>query len=150
MYAGPTGEAVMERLTPQRAAIMEYLDGNTSHPSADDIYRAVRKRLPMISLATVYNTLEVLAREGTVQKLDIDPARKRYDPDTSLHHHLICTACGSVVDVRGDYRLHVPPRQRAGYRIDRSHVDFYGVCPRCRDRGEDRRRSPNRRTGRER
>ena len=78
------------KLTPQRAAIFEYLDGNKSHPSAEDIYLEIKKRYPMISFATVYKTLEALKSRGDILELSVDPERRRYDPDTGPHHHLIC------------------------------------------------------------
>ncbi len=85
------------RLTPQRIAILDYLDGNKSHPSAEDIYRAVAKKFPTISLATVYNTLSALARRGQLLKLTIDPSKARYDPNTFPHHHLICNVCKTTL-----------------------------------------------------
>ncbi|GBE58044.1 peroxide operon regulator [bacterium BMS3Abin01] len=123
----------MTRLTPQRAAILEYLDGNTDHPSAEDIYRAVRRRYPMISLATVYNTLDALKQEDAVMELSIDTARKRYDPDTRPHNHLICTTCKRIVDIRVRLPLRLPKSEQSGFKITGKHVEFYGLCPDCQD-----------------
>jgi len=122
--------------TPQRLAILEYLEGNTSHPSAEDVYRHVRRRFPTISLATVYKTLETLRDRGYVRELAIDPARRRYDPDTSEHHHLICTACRRVVDIASPVALSVPAEGLCGFELLGSHVEFYGLCPSCRGAGD--------------
>ncbi|MGZ6236918.1 MAG: Fur family transcriptional regulator, partial [Syntrophales bacterium] len=65
------------RLTPQRLAILEYLEGNKSHPSASDIYKAVSETHPMMSFATVYNTLDSLKEKKQVLELSIDPQKKR-------------------------------------------------------------------------
>ncbi len=94
--------------TPQRLAILDYLEGNTSHPSAEDIYRAVSKRYQSLSVATVYNTVNTLAKTGALRELTIDPERKRYDPDTSGHHHLICALCGMIVDVPEGIAVDLP------------------------------------------
>ncbi|HVP77525.1 MAG TPA: transcriptional repressor [Thermodesulfobacteriota bacterium] len=116
------------RLTPQRMAIFDYLEGNKSHPSADDIYRAVAKKFPTISLATIYNTLSALERRGKLLKLTIDPSKARYDPNTCPHHHLICNLCKTIADVDTRYRLTLPDTD---FEVTGSHVEFYGTCPKC-------------------
>lgn len=120
------------KATPQRMAILEYLAGNKEHPSADDVYRAVSRRFPTMSVATVYNTLEALRRRGEVLELTIDPVKKRFDPGTAPHHHLICVECKRIVDVRVDYDLVVPEAQREDFEITGNHVEFYGRCSACR------------------
>ena len=117
------------RLTPQRMAILDYLEGNKSHPSAEDIYRAAVKRFPTMVLATVYNTLSALERRGQLLKLTIDPSKARYDPNTYPHHHLICTHCKAIEDVDTRYRIALPD---TAFEVTGSHVEFYGVCPKCR------------------
>lgn len=122
------------KMTPQRAAILEYLEGNTSHPSAEDIFEAVKVEYPMMSLATVYNTLETLRDMGLLWELSIDDQRKRYDPNTNSHHHLICTRCRKVVDVHMEFELEVPEDQAHGFRLTGRHVEFYGICPQCNEK----------------
>jgi Fur family peroxide stress response transcriptional regulator len=119
------------KMTPQRMAIMEYLDGNTSHPSADDIFKAVSGRFPTMSFATVYNTLDALKARGRVLELTIDPERKRYDPNTMSHHHLICITCKKVADIHRDYDIPVDKSITSGYEIIGKHIEFYGLCPMC-------------------
>ncbi|MDI6729153.1 MAG: Fur family transcriptional regulator [Thermodesulfovibrionales bacterium] len=120
------------KLTPQRLAILNYLDGNKEHPSAEDIYRAVLKRFPTMSFATVYNTLETLRQRGGLLELTIDPDKKRFDPNTEHHHHLICVKCKRIVDIHGDYKLPIPNGERAGFEIIGNHIEFYGICPKCK------------------
>jgi Fur family peroxide stress response transcriptional regulator len=119
------------KLTPQRIAILDYLEGNLSHPSADDVYRAVRRKFPTMSFATVYNTLETLKGRGMVQELTGDPGKKRFDPNPRPHHHLICTRCRRIEDVHVEFRLPVAERDRAGFTITGNHIEFYGTCPAC-------------------
>lgn len=121
------------KLTPQRIAILQYLQGNERHPSAEEIYTEVSRKFPTMSLATVYNTLEILRRKGELQELTIDPDKKRFDPNTIPHHHLICKRCRRIVDVHADYNLTVPMSERRDFEITGSHIEFYGLCPRCRE-----------------
>jgi Fur family transcriptional regulator, peroxide stress response regulator len=118
--------------TPQRLAILDYLKGNTAHPSAEDVYRAVTKKYFSLSFATVYNTLNTLAQSGVVRELTIDPERKRYDPNTERHHHLICSTCKKVIDIFEDVPVGVPERLEKEFSISGNHVEFYGHCSACK------------------
>jgi Fur family peroxide stress response transcriptional regulator len=124
-------KAVRFKRTPQRLAILDYLKGNTSHPSAEDIYLAVGKKYESMSFATVYNTLHALTQAGALRELTIDPERKRYDPDTSRHHHLICLACGKIFDVPEGIRVDLPKSMQEGFTVLGNHVEFYGHCSPC-------------------
>jgi len=124
------------KLTPQRLAVLRHLEDNYDHPSADDIFRAVSRDFPIMSFATVYNTLEALRRRGEVAELSIDPARKRFDPDTAPHNHLMCTKCKKIVDIHQSYAVAVPTEIGHGFEITGSHVEFYGVCPACKKNGK--------------
>lgn len=122
------------KLTPQRLAILNYLEENTSHPSAEDVYRAVSDHHPTMSFATVYKTLDTLKEKGFVVQLSIDPEKKRFDPCTDHHHHLICTSCRKVMDVKLTYMLDLPEQFRGDFSITGNHIEFYGVCSACRSR----------------
>lgn len=122
------------KLTPQRLAVLSYLEGNTDHPSADDIYKAVSVQHPTMSFATVYNTLDTLREKGYVMELSIDPGKKRFDPNTELHHHLICTSCKRVRDVQVEFSLDLPEEMKGNFRITGNHIEFYGICPACREK----------------
>jgi Fur family peroxide stress response transcriptional regulator len=122
---------MMYRLTPQRLAILEVLDGNRDHPSAEDVYGEVKKSFPTMSLATVYNTLDLLSRRGELRELTIDPARKRYDPAMDDHSHMICGECGRIADVGRAVSVHLGEDERMGYEITGTRVEFYGRCPEC-------------------
>jgi len=117
--------------TPQRLAILGFLEGNTSHPSADDIYRAVSKKYHSMSFATVYNTLNTLSKAGAVREITIDPRRKHYDPDTSGHHHLICVTCGKIFDIPEGISVELPGDMSGEFTVIGSHIEFYGYCPPC-------------------
>ena len=87
------------KMTPQRMAILNFLDGNLTHPSAADIFREISANFPTMSMATVYNTLETLVQKGLIQELGIDPYKKRFDPNPDHHHHLICIHCREINDI---------------------------------------------------
>jgi Fur family peroxide stress response transcriptional regulator len=122
------------KLTPQRLAILNCLKGNKSHPSAEDIYKVVSKKFPTMSFATVYNTLEALKKKECVQELTIDPCKKRYDPDMSPHHHLICLECNEIVDIFQNFDLDLSNQVTEGFELAGNHVEFYGVCKPCQAR----------------
>jgi Fur family peroxide stress response transcriptional regulator len=122
--------------TPQRLAILDYLEGNTLHPSAEDVYRAVTKKYFSLSFATVYNTLNTLAQAGAVRELTIDAERKRYDPNTEPHHHLICVKCRKVIDVFETVPVGIPKRIEKEFSVFGNHVEFYGQCSACRKKNK--------------
>ncbi|MCE5312375.1 MAG: transcriptional repressor [Nitrospiraceae bacterium] len=123
------------KLTPQRMAIVKHLDGNKSHPSAEDIHKAISPKFPSMSFATVYNTLESLKDNGLIKELTIESGKKRFDPDISDHHHLICTKCRKIVDLPEDISMPQPALASAGmikgFRILSAQINLYGICPGC-------------------
>lgn len=120
--------------TPQRLAILDFLKGNKNHPSVEDIYKSISKQFPTISLATVYNNLETLKQLGIIKELTIDPQKKHFDPNVSPHHHIICIDCGQIVDVNINYELKVPDENKCGFEITGNHIEFYGICPDCKNK----------------
>ncbi len=122
------------KMTPQRMAILEYLEGNREHPSAEEIFRSVSSRFPTMSFATVYNTLELLVSRGKVAELSIDVGKKRFDPDTAPHHHLICRNCRCIEDIFEDFGIEIPGGSRADFEITGHHIEFYGICPSCKSK----------------
>ena len=124
------------KMTPQRLAILKYLEGNRNHPSAEDIYNEIRQMYPMISFATVYKTIEVLKRRGNLLELTIDAERRRYDPETRHHHHLICVQCKKIVDIYSQFAIDVPEEEKESFEMVGNHIEFYGICPECKRKGD--------------
>ncbi len=122
------------RWTPQRQAVADALRGRRSHPTAEEIFRVVRRRHPGMARATVYNTLDVLAATGLITMLHSDRGTRRYDPNTSAHHHLRCDRCGRIADLPAD---RVPAhtglaRLRAGgFKVTGFRIEFHGYCSKC-------------------
>jgi len=120
------------KLTPQRLAILEFMEGNTSHPSADEIFRVVSEDYPAIVLATVYNTLDALKRKGELIELTIKPDRRHYDPNTKPHHHITCTACGKIGDVPEEQTPSSPLAGDFGdFKVLGWQINFSGICGEC-------------------
>ncbi len=122
------------KLTPQRLAILKYLEGNQEHPSAEEIYRAIIKKFPTMSFATVYNTLETLKRHGQVKELYVDPFKKRFDPNPVPHHHVVCIQCRKIVDIQDEIPIKPPTLVSEEFEILESHIEFYGICSQCKSK----------------
>jgi Fur family ferric uptake transcriptional regulator len=121
------------RLTSQRQIILEELKKVKSHPTADEMYDMVRKRLPRIGLATVYRNLELLAKLGIIRKLEVDGKQKRFDGDISPHYHIRCIKCNQVDDIfiKMDRGLEKSAASCCDYKILDHHVQFSGICSKC-------------------
>lgn len=117
------------RITPQRLAIIDFLVGNETHPSAVAIYAEVKKRYPMMSFSTVYNTLEALQQVGEIIDLSFLDEPARFDPDVRPHHHFYCRKCRNIKDIFRD--LEIPRDKVDGHRLESWRVYFYGICSDC-------------------
>ena len=117
----------------QRRLILEELQKLSSHPTASELYHVVQKRLPHISLGTVYRNLQLLAEQGTIQKLKSSGSEARFDGDVSHHYHVRCKHCGKLVDLHVDLpELPACQSEEAlGWTIDQYPAEFVGTCPAC-------------------
>ena len=121
------------RMTRQRRVILEELKKVTSHPTAEDLHHLVRKRLPRISIATVYRNLEILSSEGMVLKMDLAGAQRRFDGTPENHYHIRCHKCGRVDDVHMEPipMIEETVQRFCGYRVESHWMEFTGICPHC-------------------
>lgn len=123
------------RITRQRRVILEYLASTQAHPSARQVFEEVGKHNPGISVATVYNTLGVLARKGLIKVMEFDALDNRYDSNLSPHINLICTSCGKIQDLEEGFPRHPEKvRQRTGFEVLDYRMEYYGICAECRVR----------------
>ena len=123
------------RKTKQREVIVEELTRLRTHPSADELYAIVKKRLPRISLGTVYRNLDLLSREGVVRRLEVGGSQMRFDGDIDAHRHIRCIRCGRIDDLAGASKPNACDRsvvKGTGYRVLERRVEFLGICPACR------------------
>jgi len=114
--------------TPQRMVIAEYVCSTKSHPTADQIFQSVAKKLPIaLSRATVYNTLNTLVQAGALKEVYLESGPARYDANIDDHHHFIDTKTGQVFDIDSDQVKALAPQLGSGFKVHHYSVTFYGV-----------------------
>lgn len=123
------------RMTRQRQVILEELRNTNLHPTADEVYELVRKRLPRISLGTVYRNLEILSGAGIIQKLEIGGTQKRFDGKPGNHYHVRCIRCGRAEDipVKSAAVIEDAFRDVCDYQITGHQLVLTGLCPKCKE-----------------
>jgi Fe2+ or Zn2+ uptake regulation protein len=123
------------RLTGPRRLVLEAVRASDAHPTAEWVHRVVCRRLPRVSLGTVYRNLRLLVAEGLLA--EIPGPHARFDGNSAEHHHFTCVRCGRIVDVedalatRRSRALSARIGARMGLRITHQRIEFYGRCPAC-------------------
>jgi len=111
-------------VTAQREAVVRYLAGNGTHPSAAEVCAA----LPEASRSTVYKTLSLLVTLGLADAVPAPSGELRFDPRTDDHDHFYCTVCGGLTDIDpGSVQIEVPD----GFEVTRRRLVLEGVCAAC-------------------
>jgi len=121
------------RDTEQRRVILEELARSETHPTANEIYHMVRKRLPRISLGTVYRNLEILSQTGKIKTIELAGTEKRFDWRTDAHYHIRCLKCGRIEDVPVQKipQIDEALKGETDYKILGHRLEFVGVCANC-------------------
>ena len=120
------------RRTQQRRVILEEMRCLRSHPTADELHLRVRKRLPRISLATVYRNLDRLVATGQVARVEWAGAQRRFDGETTPHSHVRCERCQRVADLPVAPGLSLAAAQAGtDYQVTGARVEYLGWCPVC-------------------
>ena len=120
-----------ERLTNQKALILDYLKSVTCHPTAEQVYEQVQKKLPRLSLGTVYRNLNLLRDKGQIQEIQV--ASSHYDADLSPHAHYICEGCHTIYDLF-NCCYHLKNRNTKVGKINKYQIYLYGKCNKCSKR----------------
>ena len=131
-----------ERRTRQLAAVAAIVNAAHDHPSAEEVHRRVRRKLPRVSLGTVYRNLQKLAGQQRIRVVQLADSAARYDGMLEEHDHFMCERCGAVTDLLRKHsltRTTWPDLGRAGYAVRSHALTFYGVCPKCRAAASGRR-----------
>jgi Fur family peroxide stress response transcriptional regulator len=128
------------KLTHQRMEIFHQIAQTIDHPDAETVYRGVRKRIPTMSLDTVYRNLWLLSDLGLIKTLGSPRERTRFDANLHRHHHFVCRRCGLTRDFYGDGfdELNLPQSIKAIGRVETTHVEARGVCRKCATKEEAR------------
>lgn len=120
------------KLTPQRQAIFHVMHDNQSHPTAEAVHAHVVAELPMVSLRTVYQTLNDLTAMGEIGQVDLGTGSARFDPNVDAHHHLVCEQCGQVEDLHVHFpQVEVPEGRASGFQVTHTEIVFRGRCAPC-------------------
>ena len=122
------------RVTPQRLMIHGTLVELGRHVGAEELLEAVERRLPNVSLPTVYSALDALEDAGLVRRVSAGQGRALYDARPADHHHLVCRRCGAVEDLDADVSLAgaLAAASRHGFTPDGAEVVIRGLCASCR------------------
>jgi Fe2+ or Zn2+ uptake regulation protein len=120
-------------VTHQRQVIYETLRAMRGHPSPEDVYERVKKKVPSVSLATVYKNIHLFIESGVFSEVSLHHGSLRVETNARPHYHLVCTACKSITDINaeelgialGTHKL------KDGFLVQRYAVDVLGLCPAC-------------------
>jgi Fe2+ or Zn2+ uptake regulation protein len=125
---------MFKRNSRQRDLILKELKMTKTHPTAAILYEAVRKRIPNISLGTVYRNLDLLTKMGIIRKLEIGGSEARFDASLDQHYHIVCTECGRIDDVHDlplEDRGLETIKEINGYQVNGFNMNFMGICSNC-------------------
>lgn len=111
-----------------RIMVLEYLLEHRIHPTVEEVYEALQKKMPTLSKTSVYNTLHLLAENNIILEITIDPAKVRYDADTSLHGHFKCENCRNVWDFAVGQ---IQTSLSKNFEIKSKEIYFTGLCKNC-------------------
>ena len=121
------------KITPQRTEIYKELLKAKDHPSADMMYKRIRKNLPNISFDTVYRTLLSFSEIGIADIVEGYGEPKRFDPNTRDHHHFHCTKCGNIIDFQSELydNIEIPEEIKKEFNVTKRRVILEGICKKC-------------------
>ncbi len=127
---------MQDTLHTNARAVLDMLRAAKNHPTALDVYEAVRRTRPRIGLATVYRILHQLTQQGLIKELGHRDDCMRYDAQTQRHDHAVCTECGALLDIPMDVgvpgELLQAAAEAAGIELDTYELRIYGRCSACR------------------
>jgi Fur family peroxide stress response transcriptional regulator len=123
------------RITPQRIAIVDYLLNTEDHPSAEYIHKTIKKKYPMISLSTVYKTLELLKEKKLINEIEVE-GEARFDAHTDEHINLVCMNCGKIDDIDEESLVEIQSRaaKKSKYIILKGSFELFGYCSNCKSK----------------
>lgn len=122
------------KVTTQRLAIYKYIISRDDHPTTEQIYQALKKDHPTISLGTIYKTLHLLKQLGLIQELGINDGSIRYDPNMQPHINMVCTECGYIDDYESEtFNSHWKELiSQLDFKPKGQRIDLYYECEKCK------------------
>jgi Fe2+ or Zn2+ uptake regulation protein len=113
-----------------RQHIYDFLNSRKTHPTADDIYNAIKPNLPTLSKTTVYNVLKLFLEKGICKRIIVDANEGRYETDTFLHSHFICNKCNNIYDIP-NIETKIKKDNLDGFVVHQKDILLRGICPSC-------------------
>lgn len=120
-------------VTHQRQVLYEVMKGMHGHPSPEEVYAKVKKKIPAISLATVYKNIHLFVESGVFREVSMHHGSVRVEMNREAHHHMVCSKCKAITDIGEEELGLVAKRNKlpGGFLVERYAVDVIGVCARC-------------------
>jgi len=120
-------------VTHQRQVLYEVMQGMTGHPSPEEIYARVKRKVPSISLATVYKNVHLFVESGVLREVSLHHGSQRVEMNDQAHHHLVCSKCKAITDIDEKALGTLPKRRKlpGGFLVKRYAVDVIGLCAKC-------------------
>ena len=120
-------------MTHQRQVLYEVMKTMHGHPSPEEVYARVKKKVPAISLATVYKNIHLFVESGVFSKVSMHHGSLRVEMNDELHHHMVCSKCKAITDI-GEKELGLVSKKDklpGGFLVERYAVDVIGICAKC-------------------
>jgi Fur family peroxide stress response transcriptional regulator len=119
--------------THQRQVLYEVMQTMPGHPSPEEVYARVKKRIPAISLATVYKNIHLFIESGVLKEVSLHHGSLRVEMNSHVHHHMVCSHCKSITDIEEKDLGVLPKRQGlpGGFQVERYAIDVIGICAAC-------------------
>ncbi len=121
-------------VTHQRQVLYEVMQSMEGHPSPEEIYAKVKRKIPAISLATVYKNIHLFVESGVLREVSLHHGSRRVEMNEREHHHLVCSKCRAITDIDTEKLAMDLPRAKklaGGFLVERYAVDVIGVCAGC-------------------
>ena len=120
-------------MTHQRQVLYEVMQTMPGHPSPEEVYARVKKRIPAISLATVYKNIHLFIERGVLKEVSLHHGSLRVELNSRVHHHMVCSHCKTITDIEEEDLDVVPALQRlpGGFQVERYAIDVIGICAAC-------------------
>jgi Fur family transcriptional regulator, peroxide stress response regulator len=142
MYAPAEPADRKLRSSNQRSLVHQIVESAQDHPTAQAVFERARRRLPAISLGTVYRNLQLLAEQGLLLERKVDKRPARYEANRYRHYHICCLQCGALEDLSVPYQKVLDRRvqKMVQYKLQEHRMEFYGICPQCQAAARQRAR----------
>jgi Fur family peroxide stress response transcriptional regulator len=128
-----------QNYSKKREAILNVIRGTTSHPTAEWVYQQLKPEIPDLSLGTVYRNIAQFKKDGIIASVGVVNGQERYDGNIKPHTHFVCSGCGSVIDIPGEFleeNVEEAISKKYHLQVDSGEVIFRGNCSKCLQKPE--------------